>query len=136
MEHRHAIAQSHIHTVVTQPDGRPHMTRGEYEQRSLGYWQHYLHACEKHPFFARGIMTPGLKEPTCIFWKDEAREYKILRETKPTVEVILKGELAECYSALSEGDLSKAHNEIADAIAVLVRLDEQLEALYKEEKGE
>ena len=34
------------------------MTRGEYEQMSLRFWEHYQKACEKHPFFAKFIMVP------------------------------------------------------------------------------
>ena len=119
------------------------MTRGEYEQRSLTYWQHYQHACEKHPFFARGIADvtdsyyqnrkdSALNLPA-IFWRQQAQLGKIIRYEKPNAKNVLLAELYELFAAAAEGDLKQAHYEIADAIAVLIRLDEQLELLYNVE---
>ena len=119
------------------------MTRGEYEQKSLTYWQHYQHACEKHPFFARGIADvtdsyyqnrkdSALNRPA-IFWRQQAQLAKIFRDETPTAKNVLLAELYEIFAAAAAGDLNQAHYEIADAIAVLIRLDEQLELLYNKE---
>ena len=66
------------------------MTRGEYEQKSLTYWEHYKSACEKHPFFARGIAEitdPYYQERKdsainipAIYWSKQAQLGKILRD--------------------------------------------------------
>lgn len=34
------------------------MTHDEFLDKAQTYWEHYQHACEKHPFFASRIMTP------------------------------------------------------------------------------
>ncbi|MBQ7178874.1 MAG: hypothetical protein IJS08_15770 [Victivallales bacterium] len=125
------------------------MTRGEYEQMSLRFWDHYQKACEKHPFFATHIMTP---QPIVVIegaseeWQERTRKYNkrcigitraIAKERKekikkyPSVQNILGAELAEIWMAVAEGKLEQARYEIADVVAVLIRLDEQLEELHK-----
>ncbi|MBQ7178192.1 MAG: hypothetical protein IJS08_12320, partial [Victivallales bacterium] len=125
------------------------MTRGEYEQLSLKYWQHYQHACEKHPFFADAVMYPHpleVIEGASDKWKNITRKHnqrtislfksiakgkKKLRNTEPSAENVLDAELCEIWLAAAEDNLEQAHYEIADAIAVLIRLDEQLEELHQ-----
>ena len=125
------------------------MTRKEYEQLSLKYWQHYQHACEKHPFFADAIMHPhpvAEIEGASDKWKDITRKHnkrvlslykrmvkgqKRLRNKEPSAENVLGAELCEIFAAAAEGNLEQVHYEIADAIAVLIRLDELLEELHK-----
>ncbi|MBR4221760.1 MAG: hypothetical protein IKR81_11420 [Victivallales bacterium] len=119
------------------------MTREEYEQKSLTFWQHYQHACEKHPFFARGIADvtdsyyqnrkDSALNRRAIYWSKQAQLGKIIRDEKPNAKNVLLAELYELFAAATEGDLKQAHYEIADAIAVLIRLDEQLELLYNAE---
>ena len=104
------------------------MTREEYEQLSLKYWQHYQHACEKHPFFAKGIMEPGATPSEWALQAKGSREY---RDDHPTAENVLGAEIFEILAAAAEGNLEQAHYEIADAVAVLIRLDEQLEELHE-----
>ena len=115
------------------------MTRGEYEQKYLTYWEHYKNAVEKHPFFARGIAEitdPYYQEREdsalnlqAIYWRKQAQFGKMLRDEIPTAKNVLLAELYEIFAAAAVGDLKQAHYESADAIAVLLRLDESLEQL-------
>ena len=101
---------------------------------SLRFWEHYQKACEKHPFFAKGIMKPGVKSTEANrLWPAEAKGFKEYRNNNPLAENVLRSEIFEIWAAVAEGNLEQAHYEIADAVAVLIRLDEQLEALYEEE---
>ena len=116
---------------------------------SLRFWEHYQKACEKHPFFADSIMHPHpLKVIECLgdeykealenrtwriveLFKKIAKGRKCLRNRAPSAENVLAAELAEIWMAVAEGKLEQARYEIADAVAVLIRLDEQLEELHE-----
>lgn len=118
------------------------MTREEYEQLSLKYWQHYQHACEKHPFFANGIAEvtdqyykndkDSALNCEAMYWRMQTKVHKANRDMHPDARNVLLAELCEIFEAAAEGNMEQAHYEIADAIAVLIRLDEQLERLCKE----
>ena len=126
------------------------MTHDDFEQKAQTYWEHYQHACEKHPFFADRIMTPyplvvdandSEKYQTLVkkhnkevirLYKNIAQERKKERDKDPTADNVLRAETGEIWFAVAQGDLQQAHYEIADTIAVLMRLDEALEELYEQ----
>jgi len=103
-------------------------------------WEHFSHAKEKHPFFAdritelmprnNGDILGDLLDMRVVeFWEKCAQGCKSAIKTMPSVENVLKAELAEIFLAVAKGDLKQAHYEIFDAIAVLLRLDEELEKI-------
>lgn len=125
------------------------MTHDEFLDKAQTYWEHYQHACEKHPFFASRIMTPyplvvipnaseeyqtltkKHNEQVVKLFKNFARDRKKARDKNPTAENVLNAEIDEIWLAVAQGDLPQARHEIADAIAVLLRLDEALDELYE-----
>lgn len=125
------------------------MTHDEFLDKAQTYWEHYQHACEKHPFFASRTMTPyplvvfpdasekykklteKHNEAAIRLFKDLARDRKKARDEDPTAENVLNAEIGEIWLAVARGDLPQARYEIADAIAVLLRLDEALDELYE-----
>ena len=117
---------------------------------SLRFWEHYQKACEKHPFFANSIMHPhplavseGLRGGQSIAETEMRNKHLIdlfnsivvgnkhISKNSPSAENVLAAEVAEIWLAVAEGNLEQARYEIADAVAVLIRLDEQLEELHK-----
>lgn len=125
------------------------MTHDEFLGKAQTYWEHYQHACEKHQFFANKIMTPyplvvipnaseeyqaltqKHNEQVIKLFENLARGRKKARDKNPTAENVLNAEIDEILLAVAQGDLPQAHYEIADAIAVLLRLDEALDELYE-----
>ena len=126
------------------------MTKEDFESKAQTYWDHYQHACEKHPFFADRIMIPypltvnpnasekyqtltkKHNEAVIRLCKNIAKNRKKARDKNPTAENVLRAEIGEIWLAVAQGDLQQAHYEIADTIAVLMRLDEALEELYEQ----
>ena len=102
-------------------------------------WDHFTHAKEKHPFFADRIMEPmpkdgcvlgeKLKRKIVEFWENRAKNCKSVIAKLPSVENVLNAEVFEIFAAVAKGDLNQAHYEIFDAIAVLLRLDEEMEKI-------
>ena len=125
------------------------MIHDDFKTKAQTYWEHYQHAIEKHPFFASRIMTPyplvvipnasekyqaltkKHNEQVVKLFKDLARNRKKARDKNPTAENVLNAEIDEILLAVAQGDLQQARYEIADAIAVLLRLDETLDELYE-----
>lgn len=125
------------------------MTHDEFQNRTQTYWEHYQHACEKHPFFANRIMDPypllvipnASEEWQELTMKHNKRTIELHQrlatvkkkgiKADPSAENVLLAEIAEIWLAVAQGDLSQARYEIADAIAVLLRLDESLDELYE-----
>ena len=125
------------------------MTHDDFKKKVQTYWEHYQHACEKHPFFADRIMTPYplVVDPNAskkyqtltkkhnkaviMLCKNIAKDRKKERDKDPTVENVLRAEIGEIWLAVAKGDLPQVRYEIADTIAVLLRLDEALDELYE-----
>lgn len=116
------------------------------EERIKKIIEHYEHAKEKHPFFADSIMDPRPlridadgawarnwikrhNEMTKRLWRDRAKQYKDCIKMIPSFENIINAEIYEIYAAVTEDNLEQAHYEIFDAIAVLLRLDEEMDGL-------
>ena len=112
---------------------------------------HYENAKEKHPTFADSIMVPmtsaipddcGMKYAILAtlhnrqvrkLWRQWCKIKKHSVEQYPSVQNILDAEIYEIYAAVAIGDLEQARYEIFDAIAVLLRLDDNLAELYAKE---
>ena len=103
-------------------------------------WEHFSHAKEKHPFFAERVtelMPPNngdilgalLGMRVIESWERLAQGCKSEIKRMPSAENVLNAELAEIFLAVVKGDLKQAHYEIFDAIAVLLRLDEEMEKI-------
>ena len=97
-------------------------------------WEHYKHACEKHPRFADGI---------CLMTEDwegmaaDAKEFMEVHEENGlsfTATIVLMGEIYEALAAYCAGDLAQARYEIMDAIAVLLRMDDMLAGMQEREE--
>lgn len=122
------------------------------EQVLKEMWTHYRHAKEKHPFFADRVMVPGIipitencgminailihrrNKAAKKLWNDLAKQKKRAIKRTPSVENVLDAELYELYAAVANGDLKQARYEIFDAIAVLLRLDEEMEDILGQKK--
>lgn len=124
------------------------MTHEEFLDKAQTYWEHYQHACEKHPFFANRIMTPyplvvipnASEEYQTLTRKHNKQVVKLFKDLArnrkkacliPTAENVLNVEIGEIWLAVAKGDLPQVRYEIADTIAVLLRLDETLDELYE-----
>ncbi len=117
------------------------LNQDDFIEHTKKLWEHYLHACNKHPFFADSITKPlgkiakndqdrkynaGVVE----MWQQMAEYRKNLIPEQPSVHNVLSAELYEIWTALAKRDFAQAHQEIYDAMAVLLRLDENLEELF------
>ena len=123
------------------------MDKKQFDEKMKTLREHYLNACKKHPFFADSIiyplgnqydgpdkkyMTANNKRNRAVaaIWKGFVKSKKEAIQNNPTVDNVLTAELYEIWHALASKDISQAHSEIYDAMAVLLRLDENLEELY------
>lgn len=96
---------------------------------------HYEHAKEKHPFFAMGIINPSWKDYMCF-----KHDLEIMRNLLANREKgggafsteILNCEIAEILEAYTAGRLADAKEECYDAIAVLLRMIDMIDAEQKE----
>lgn len=90
--------------------------------------QHYLHAKEKHPYFAdrmyeeRDIDTAKRSLKT---WRTRIRDE--IESGNRCAETLLNCELCEVAEAYFSGDKAKAVEECYDAIAVILRMVDVLE---------
>lgn len=90
--------------------------------------EHYIHAREKHPYFADLFMLEsdglvakyGLEKCRCQL------EFAIKNKGVTTIDV-LRCEIAEIYEAASRDDKTQAIKECYDSIAVLLRMVDVLE---------
>ncbi len=102
------------------------MSRTELENKFHSIVEHYNHACGKHPFFADTICVENVN------WKKDADDCKWLIQLKAknkeqvTAHTVLMAELYEFFDAFCSGNYTKAHYEVLDAIAVLLRMDDMI----------
>lgn len=79
--------------------------------------KHYVHAKEKHPFFACGVSRESAEQLAMMAdaYRAEAR--------KPWADVhsVLESEVYEFLEALKRGDLEAAEAEMLDVVAVMLR---------------
>ena len=124
------------------------MNKKQFDEKAQTLREHYLHACKKHPFFADSIIYPlgnryeGSDQKFAIanrkrnkaiaaLWQGMVKSRKEAIQSNPTVDNVLTAELYEIWTAIALGDMAQARSEIYDAMAVLLRLDENLEELYQ-----
>lgn len=91
--------------------------------REISFWplceEHLKHAREKHPFFADRI---GPVDDSDAFYFGSLAEITKKRiKTEPSLEIVLMGEVHEFLAEMARGDLSRAREEAADIVAVLLR---------------
>ena len=112
-------------------------TAQEMVETNAGIWEHYDHACEKHPKFADDLC---IQNPCCD-WRREAAVLKkkiqahAERGETVTAHSVLMAELYEVFAAYCDGDIAQARYEVLDAIAVLLRMDDML-AIKNEETAQ
>ena len=79
--------------------------------------KHYVHAKEKHPFFACGVSRENAEQLAMMAdaYRAEAR--------KPWADVhsVLESEVYEYLEALKRGDYEAAESEMLDVVAVMLR---------------
>lgn len=79
--------------------------------------KHYLHAKEKHPFFACEVSGESVEALGMM-----AEAYRV-EARKPWADVhsVLASEVYEYLEALKRGDLEAAEAEMGDVVAVMMR---------------
>jgi replication-associated recombination protein RarA len=103
--------------------------------------QHYDHACKKHPFFADDVCSNNI---WCNYENDAKYlknylEYQNHLHENPNEESycmakdVLDAELAEIYATYCNGDYDQAVEEIYDAIAVLLRMEDMIKDKKRED---
>ena len=122
------------------------MDKKQFDEKMKTLREHYLHACKKHPFFADSIIYPlgnhyeGSDQKFAIanrkrnkaiaaLWQGMVKFRKEAIQSNPTVDNVLTAELYEIWAAIALGDMAQARSEIFDAMAVLLRLEENLDEL-------
>lgn len=93
--------------------------------------QHYDHACKKHPFFADEMCRIDYSwYSAAIRFKEYLKYQTVLHnDGEPTyclAKYVLDAELAEVYDAYCKGNYDQAVEEIYDAIAVLLRMEDMV----------
>lgn len=88
--------------------------------------KHYDHAVRKHPMFCNTLTRKSMGQ-----WiMDENKDRATLRlcEEKGIVSAddVLRSEVSEVFSAISQNDFEHAIDECYDAIAVLLRIADML----------
>ena len=92
--------------------------------------KHYLHAQEKHPFFACEVSRESVETLGMM-----AEAYRV-EARKPWADVhsVLESEVYEYLEALQRGDLEAAEAEMGDVFAVMLRgIDLVKERMAKDE---
>jgi len=94
-------------------------------------YKHYIHACEKHPFFADEMCRTDYSwYSAAIRFKEYLKYQTVLHnDGEPTyclAKYVLDAELAEVYDAYCKGNYDQAVEEIYDAIAVLLRMGDMI----------
>ena len=93
--------------------------------------QHYEHACEKHPWFCEDICEKTSSwarraEDCKVYLMDCSEKHDKGQETDCYSFDIIAAELAEIYAAYAAGDYDEAIQEIYDAIAILLRMEDMI----------
>ena len=92
--------------------------------------KHYVHAKEKHPFFACDVSSESVETLGMM-----AEAYRV-EARKPWADVhsVLESEVYEYLEALKRGDLEAAEAEMGDVFAVMMRgIDFVKERMAKDE---
>ena len=100
------------------------------ERLACELMKHYLHAQEKHPFFACEVSRENAEQLAMM-----AEAYRV-EARKPWADVhsVLASEVYEYLEALQRGDLEAAEAEMGDVFAVMLRgIDLVKERMAKDE---
>lgn len=92
--------------------------------------RHYIHACEKHPYFCDYIIPDYFTPEEADKELDEFREVlktRIFFARHVSMLHVLRCEIAEMRNALAHADIAHAVQEVYDCIAVLLRTIDVLE---------
>lgn len=92
---------------------------------------HYSNAIAKHPWFSDDICSSTcdwykLAKVQKMYLRDQETAHAMGRQTFCCANEVLEAELAEIYEAYLSGKLEQARDEIYDAIAVLLRMDDMI----------
>ncbi len=100
-----------------------------FEQQTTEIRKHLEHARKKHPFFASKMSNTT----NPFAWKDFGCGIKKLLKDFPTAHNVLEAEFPEIFEAFYGGNLEQARYEIFDTVAVLLRMEENLDDFFKKE---